>query len=102
MSFGKFARQRRTLLVTNAAIIQKNTLPALDIGARGTAVTRGITNYGKTLADNKIMLFRVLDDVFKDLKQDPYSGENAKRKALILAMAMQVSCSPVCQGICFT
>lgn len=101
MNFGRFALRRHTLLVTNAAIIQKNTLPALDIGQRGTAVIKDIKDY-QGLADNKVMLFRVLDDVFKDLAQNPNSGENAKRKALILAMAMQVSCNPVCQGICFT
>ena len=74
-------------------IISPGTLEKLEVEAKGDYPIHDIHDYGQRLLDNKVRLFNVADKMYRHKDKDPYSGENAQRKAVMMAIAMLVRAS---------
>ena len=78
---------------TAAPLIDPGALSKLDVGAAGDFPINDIGDYGQRLLTNKVRLFNVADKMYRGKSKNPYSGEHAQRKAVMMAIAMLVSAS---------
>ena len=74
-------------------LITPGTLSKLDVGAAGDFPINDYGDYGQRLSTNKVRLFNVADKMYRGKGKEPYSGKNAQRKAVMMAIAMLVSAS---------
>lgn len=74
-------------------IISPGNLKKLEVEAAGDYPINDIHDYGQRLLNNKVRLFNVADKMYRAKGENPYSEDNAQRKAIMMAMAMLVSAS---------
>ena len=79
--------------IATSPIIPPGTLNPLKVDAAGDFPVNDYHDYGPRLANNKVRLFNVADKMYRAKGKNPYSGDNAQRKAVMMAMAMLVSAS---------